>query len=112
MVSRAFGGFQGTSSYVKRIDVLLMLQELNHNLQKLKMDDFSHNICLVKREDISNVRSNPYVTPIMDHIRLRIAIRIQNLNALQQIEYYRAFARTPSRGAAGPMFEAFCQWHF
>lgn len=112
--SDALGSYENDTSIALDELTLQSFQELVHKLQKLKMpvDDISYNICLIKRQDISNVRSRPYVTPITDHIQSRITIQMRNLDSLQQVKYYHAFAHTPSRGAAGPIFEAFCQQQF
>jgi len=73
-------------------------QDLISKLEMLSMDDFSHKLCLVKH-----------------HIRSRMAIQmrtLRSLGTLQQVNLYRTFACTPSRGMAGHIFESFCQRHF
>lgn len=49
---------------------------------------------------------------ITDHMRSRIAIQMRNLDNLQQIDLYRAFADTPWSGAVEHLFELFCQLRF
>ena len=95
------------------------LQEWICKLEALRVDTNSEyaltrsqQVYLVKRENIGDVGSMPYVTHITDHIRSRIAIRMRNLDSLQQIDLYRNLACTPSRGAAGHLSESFCQQHF
>lgn len=98
----------------RALDALTLqsFQGLIFKPQDLGMDDLSHKLCLVKRQNIDDVRSMPYVTHITDHIRSRIAIRMRDLDSLQQVDLYRDLACTPSRGAAGHIFESFCQQHF
>jgi hypothetical protein len=91
---------------------LQSLQESILRLGDLSMDGMSHKLCLVKRQNINDVGSMPYVTHITDHIRSRMAIRMRDLGSLQQVSLYRTFACTPSRGAAGHIFESFCQQNF
>lgn len=91
---------------------LQSLQDMLFKLENLTMDGFTHKLCLVKRQSIDDVSSKPYVTYITDHIRSRMAIRMRNLSSIQQVDVYRTFACTSLRGAAGYIFESFCQLHF
>jgi len=93
------------------------LQELISKLQALRVDTESqYSLCqhvyLVKRQNIGDVGSMPYVTHITDHMRSRIAIHMRNLDSLQQVNLYHTLDCTPSRGAAGHIFESFFQQHF
>jgi hypothetical protein len=89
------------------------LQELTSKVEKLTMDEISHNICLIRREEIHTVDSPFLVTPITDYIRSGLALSLRNHDMRQLIETYKSFISVPfSRGMAGFIFESICHQRF
>ncbi len=91
---------------------LKRLQELAEGVEHLNIDDVSHRIFLVTRED-RKIESRSIIKPMTDQMQSRLASRLRNYNSREQINWYRFFARKPSaRGLGGHLFEAFCQQRF
>jgi len=86
---------------------LQSLRQLSRTTRTLKMDDFSHRLCLISREKLHNVRSWFIVTPITSHMQSRLATRMQTQNIQQQVDMYENFDYHPiSRGLSGILFES------
>jgi hypothetical protein len=77
------------------------------------MDEISHKLCLVQRENLHEVSNSVRVTPITPYVQSKLAIALRNTDSDALIELYRTFAVAPSyRGMTGVVFEAFCQNQF
>ena len=92
---------------------LQSLRELSRTTQTLKMDKFSHKLCLISREELHDVRSWFIVTPITNHMQSRLAIRMRTQDIQRQLEMYEDFGYYPiSRGLSGILFENLGHLHF
>ncbi len=89
------------------------LERLAEDSGSLTMDDVSHKICLISREDRENVHSGAVVSPITSSIKSRLSNRFRTLERGEQIRLYKYLSRVPgSRGTAGIFFEAAAQGCF
>ena len=105
--------YEDQVSKVLQTVTLRNLEELAEGPQNLRMNTLSHKISLVRREDITNLRSTVLVTPITDHIRSRLALAMRNKNIRKQVEMFRLFNSMPSSKAlSGVLFESICHWQF
>ncbi|KAH9995527.1 hypothetical protein BJV77DRAFT_223369 [Russula vinacea] len=77
------------------------------------MNTLSHKISLVRRKEITNLRSIALVTPITDHIRSRLALAMRNQNIRKQVEMFRLFnSLASSKALSGIIFENICHQQF
>lgn len=65
-----------------------------HGSHGLNMDDISEKLCLIRREDIDNVKSRWLVRPITDHIRSKFITCMRNSNIRQLIVQEPPFKET------------------
>jgi hypothetical protein len=74
------------------------------------MDDISHKLCLIRRENIHHVPFPVCVMPITLYMQSKLAIALQDKDSCEQIKCYRTFAAVLSfREMSGFVFETFCQ---
>ena len=86
---------------------LSKLEQLIEDSSSLAMDEHSHKICLISREDRESVYSSAIVSPITSTIKSRLANHFQTLEHREQIRLYKHFSKVPdSRATAGIFFEA------
>ncbi len=86
------------------------LEKLFKESGALNMDDLSHKICLISRENRDDVASLPIVKPITPNMHSRLVCQFRKLERQEQIRMYNRFAKTrDSRAVAGIAFEAVCQ---
>ncbi|KAF8340042.1 hypothetical protein F5887DRAFT_1160464 [Amanita rubescens] len=90
----------------------LTIDELQRVLQasrSLAMNEVSHKICLISRQDRGNMYSRAVVSPITSIIKSRLASRFRKLERGEQIRLYKYFSESKvpgSRVTAGIFFEA------
>jgi chromatin segregation and condensation protein Rec8/ScpA/Scc1 (kleisin family) len=88
----------------------LKLSKLEQSIEdsgSLTMDELSHKICLISREDRERVYSSVIVSPITLTIKSRLANHFRTLEHREQICLYKHFFKVPdSRAMAGIFFEA------
>jgi len=71
------------------------------------MDDLSHKICLVSRENRDKVTSLPIVKPITPNMHSKLVCQFRKLERQEQVRIYKRFAiNRDSRAVAGFVFEA------
>jgi hypothetical protein len=81
------------------------LESLFDECSALEMDDLSHKICLVSRENRDDVTSLPILKPITPNMYSKLACQIRKLE--RQVRMYKRFAKTrDSRAVACIAFEA------
>jgi len=86
------------------------LERLLEETSSLTMDEVSHKICLISRQDRENVYSSPVVSPITSLIKSRLASRFRKLERGEQIRLYKYLSKVPDlRATAGIFFEAAAQ---
>jgi hypothetical protein len=82
------------------------LQDLTTITKSLAMDRMSHKLCLVRRKDIDDVRSDRLVSPITEYIQSEIANRLQFCTMEQQVNAFLLFNfNDTSRAMSGTVFE-------
>ena len=80
------------------------LETLFDKSNDLEMDDVSHKICLVSRENRDKVTSLPIVKPITPNMH---SCQFRKLERQEQVRMYKIFANNrDSRAVAGIAFEA------
>jgi len=83
------------------------LETLFDKSSDLEMDDLSHKICLVSRENRDKVASLPIVKPITPNMHSKLVCQFRKLERQEQVRIYKRFANTrDSRAVAGIAFEA------
>jgi hypothetical protein len=90
------------------------LQHLIHNTAHLDMDEISHKLCLLRREDTHQIHYPIRITPITPHIQSKLVIVLRDRDSRQQMKLYRKLAALSSnvRGMTSSIFEAFCLQRF
>jgi len=83
------------------------LERIFDDSNSLKMDQLSHKICLLSRNNLENVASLPIVGPITSYVHSRLVCRLRTVERREQVRLYKRFAKTSdSRALAGIAFEA------
>ena len=92
---------------------LQSLRELSRTIKDLKMDKFSHKLCLISREELRDVTSEFIITPITTHMQSRLATCMRTQDIQRQVKMYEDFDYYPiSRGLSGILFESLGHLHF
>ena len=105
--------YEDQISKVLQTVTLRKLEELAEGPENSHMNTLSHKISLVRRKEITNLRSIALVTPITDHIRSRLALAMRNQNIRKQVEMFRLFnSLASSKALSGIIFENICHQQF
>jgi hypothetical protein len=92
---------------------LQSLWELSMTTRMLKMDKYSHKLCLIRRENLHDVRSRFNVTSITTHVQSRLATHMRTQDIQRQLEMYQDFDYYPIlRELSGILFESLGHLHF
>jgi hypothetical protein len=89
------------------------LRKLSQKAEILEMDEFSHNLCLIRRKELHDVTSWFIVTPITPDMQSRLATRMRTQDIQRQVEVYEDFDCNPiTKALSGYLFENLGHLHF
>ncbi|KAF8523873.1 hypothetical protein BU17DRAFT_85290 [Hysterangium stoloniferum] len=103
--------YDSRASRLEHTTTIEYLKKLMHKSLALLMDQYSHQICVIRRSDDTIMHSHT-IDPATDIVRRQLRIQLRKLRENQVLDLFQQFSQVDNGGFTGILFETHFQRQF